>query len=109
MTCPTHLHLDRHDGLTVEWSDGHKSVYPVAHLRRWSPSAEAKALRQALHENPLAVLPTSSATEGPLEATGIERVGTYAVRITFSDGHHTGLYSWDWLRSIDPDHIVGTS
>jgi DUF971 family protein len=30
-------------------------------------------------------------------------VGNYAIRIRFSDGHDTGLYSWDYLRRIDPD------
>jgi len=35
-------------------------------------------------------------------------VGRYAVRIKFSDGHKTGLYSWDYLRSIDPAADSGT-
>ena len=104
MCSPQHLHLDRTEGLTITWDDGQTSQYPVAHLRRWSPGAEARALRQSLEENPLAVMPTASSSDQPLEAVGIERVGTYAVRIRFSDGHHTGLYSWSWLRSIDPVH-----
>ena len=103
MDPPRHLHLDRQNGLSVQWADGHTSVFPIAHLRRWSPCAEARQLRQALAENPLAVLPAAPTATGPLEATNIERVGTYAIRISFSDGHHTGLYSWQWLQSIDPD------
>jgi DUF971 family protein len=35
-------------------------------------------------------------------AVSIERVGSYAVRIVFNDGHRTGLYSWEWLSHIDP-------
>ena len=34
--------------------------------------------------------------------TGAELVGNYAVRITFSDGHDTGIFSWQYLREIDP-------
>jgi DUF971 family protein len=102
MDAPSHLHLDRGAGLTVTWADGETSRYSVGHLRRWSPSAEARQQRQALAENPLAVLPASAATPDSLEAVSIERVGNYAVRISFSDGHHTGLYSWQWLRTIDP-------
>jgi DUF971 family protein len=30
-------------------------------------------------------------------------VGNYAIKITFSDGHDTGIYSWVYLRSIDPE------
>lgn len=102
MDAPRHLHLDRIAGLSVTWSDGETSNYPIEHLRRWSPSAEARAQRTALAENPLTVLPTSEATVDTLEAVSIERVGNYAIRICFNDGHHTGLYSWAWLQSIDP-------
>jgi DUF971 family protein len=102
MDAPTHLHLDRLEGLTVTWSSGKTSHYPVGHLRRWSPSADARHQRQSLADNPLAVVATSSATPDTLEAVSIERVGNYAIRISFNDGHHTGLYSWQWLRSIDP-------
>jgi hypothetical protein len=35
-------------------------------------------------------------------ALNTELVGNYAPRITFSDGHSTGIYSWDYLREIDP-------
>ncbi len=84
------------------WADGTTSQYPVAHLRRWSPSAEARAARADLDSNPLAVLPQQAVTMDELTAVGIERVGTYAVRIEFNDGHRTGLYSWEWLYRIDP-------
>ena len=51
---------------------------------------------------PLTVLPASATGDQPLTATGAQLVGNYAVRIIFSDGHDTGLYSWDYLREIDP-------
>ena len=98
---PVHLDLARDRGLTVHWQDGTKSFYPVAFLRRMSPSAEARTLREQLAKNPLTVLPSTDAGE-PLTATTAELVGNYAVRIRFSDGHDTGLYSWDYLRRIDP-------
>ena len=99
---PTSLDLNRTTGLRILWSDGRESFYPVGHLRRWSPSAEARETRDQLKANPLAVLPSGSTSTGDLTAETIEMVGNYAVRITFSDGHRTGLYSWDWLRAIDP-------
>ena len=102
MARPVHLDLDRERGLTVEWNDGRRSFYPVAYLRRHSPSADAKTLRESLATNPLTVLP-SSAAAGPLRAESAELVGNYALRIEFSDGHRTGIYSWTYLREIDPD------
>jgi DUF971 family protein len=101
---PRHLDLKKDDGLTVHWADGSTSYYPVAYLRRMSPSAEARMLREQLASNPLAVLPASAAGDpGPLRAVDAELVGTYAIRIRFSDGHDTGIYSWSYLREIDPD------
>ncbi len=101
---PKHIHLDRAKGLTVEWSDGSSSFYPVAYLRRMSPSADARELRDQMKRNPLTVLPAGAGGSGdqPMTVQHIEGVGNYAVRLMFSDGHHTGLYSWDYLRSIDP-------
>lgn len=100
---PEHLDLKRNEALTVRWSDGRVSVYPVAYLRRMSPSAEAQQQREALAANPLTVLPSSD-SEGPLRADRIEPIGRYAVRLVFSDGHHTGLYTWNYLREIDPSN-----
>ena len=98
---PEHLDVDRERGLTVAWSDGRRSFYPVTGLRRASPSADAKALREEMARNPLTVLPAGRAT-GPLAAVDAELVGNYAIRIRFSDGHSTGIFSWSYLRSIDP-------
>ena len=101
---PVHLDLKRDEALTVQWSDGRVSVYPVAYLRRMSPSADAQQTREAIASNPLTVLPAGG--NGPLRAERIEPVGRYAVRLVFSDGHHTGLYAWAYLREIDPGSDV---
>ncbi len=105
---PAHLDLAKDRGLTVTWSDGTSSFYPIGYLRRMSPSADARALREELARNPLTVLPaTPTGGDRPLTASGAELVGNYAVRIRFSDGHNTGLYSWEYLRQIDPDRPPG--
>ncbi len=96
---PRHLELDPEHGLSIDWADGTRSLIPVATLRRQSPSAEARALREALATNPLTVLP-SAGSGGPLRALDAELVGHYALRITFSDGHSTGLFSWSHLREL---------
>lgn len=67
-----------------------------------SPSAETRQLREEMAANPLTVLPSRPASTGPLVALDAELVGNYALRIHFSDGHQTGLYTWDYLRAIDP-------
>ena len=99
---PVHLDLDRDKAMTVEWSDGRRSVYPIDYLRKMSPSADARQLREEIEHNPLTVLPASTGS-GPITAESAEFVGNYAIRIRFSDGHDTGIYSWRYLREIDPD------
>lgn len=99
---PLHLDLDRANGLAIEWSDGRRSFYPLLHLRRNSPSADARHLREEMARNPLTVLPASSGSKGPLSAIDAELIGNYAIRIRFSDGHDTGIYSWSYLLEIDP-------
>jgi len=89
--------------MTVECSDGTTSHYGVAYLRKMSPSAEQRQLREQMARNPLTVLPASavSGSDAPLTAVRAELVGNYAVRIVFSDGHDTGIYSWDYLQRLD--------
>ena len=103
---PKHLDLNRKKGLTVHWQDGRISFFPILYLRKMSPSADAKMLREEMEKNPLTVLPASAVSDpdaSPLTATGAEMVGNYALKIIFSDGHDTGIYSWEYLREIDPN------
>ncbi len=94
--------MQRDRGLAIEWADGTRSFYPVAHLRRLSPSAEARKLREDLARNPLTVLPAGRPGAAQLSLVDAELVGNYAIRLRFSDGHDTGIYSWQYLRQIDP-------
>lgn len=104
MENPTSIDLKKDKGLTVRWDDGTTSYYPIGYLRRMSPSADMRQLREEMSANPLTVLPsTSGSAGGPLVATSAELIGNYALRIVFSDGHSTGIYSWKYLRSIDPE------
>ena len=101
---PKHLDLNKKQGLTITWLDGHTSFYSIHYLRKWSPSAEARVLREQLAKNPLTVLPASTLEDDqPLVITDVEMVGHYAIRLIFSDGHDTGIYSWQYLAEIDPE------
>ncbi|MFN3586743.1 MAG: gamma-butyrobetaine hydroxylase-like domain-containing protein [Moraxellaceae bacterium] len=61
-------------------------------LRVHSPSAEVQG-----HGGVGGQLPRG---KQDVAITGIEPVGRYAVRLVFSDGHVSGLYTWDWLRHL---------
>ena len=87
----------RFAGPTVPPASTRSTIFAVCHR------PEARTLREEIARNPLTVLPDSTGDGRPLTALDAELVGNYAVRIRFSDGHDTGLYSWDYLRRIDPD------
>jgi DUF971 family protein len=103
---PKHLDVKRDKGITVQWSDGTEKFYSVILLRKQSPSADAKQLREEMARNPLTVLPSSSVSSGkPLIIENVEPVGHYALRIIFSDGHDTGIYSWAYLWNL-PGEVI---
>jgi DUF971 family protein len=100
---PRAIDLKKDRGLTIQWADGSASYYTIAYLRKMSPSAEMRELREQLASNPLTVLPSRpGASSANVTALDAELVGNYALRIRFSDGHSTGLYTWRYLREIDP-------
>ncbi len=104
---PVNLDLQRDKALTIDWADGTQSVYPIGYLRKMSPSAEMRELRKEMDTNPLTILPQGMGASDTVTATDAEMVGNYAIKIVFSDGHNTGLYTWDYLREIDPANQEG--
>lgn len=102
MEAPDHLDINKEKGLTVRWSDGSESFFTVTHLRKMSPSADMRHLREEMKKNPLTVLPSSFArSTGPLAIRSAELVGNYALKIEFSDGHSSGIFTWEYLHQID--------
>lgn len=77
--------------LVVEFADRTFEL-PAELLRVWSPSAEVRG-----HGDGERILQQGKKYVG-IEA--IEAVGNYAIRITFDDGHDTGLFGWDYLREL---------
>jgi DUF971 family protein len=76
----------------VSFDDGKVFRLSCEYLRVYSPSAEVRG-----HGPGQEVLQPG---KKEVEITAIEPVGNYAVKIVFSDGHDTGLYSWDYLYEL---------
>lgn len=82
--------------LEVVFDDDTRGMLPCEFLRVYSPSAEVRG-----HGPGQEVLQTGKEA---VNITAIEPVGNYAVKLEFSDGHNTGLYSWDYLYDLTRDH-----
>ncbi len=79
--------------LHIMFDDGAALSVPFTTLRRESPSAEVRG-HGAGPRPPQPPIPHD------ITVTAAEPVGRYAVRIAFSDGHKTGLYTWSLLRQL---------
>jgi DUF971 family protein len=99
------IHVSTGAGVDVTWADGHQSHYDFAYLREECPCATCNDERgkkqafAAVASSPSAVLPMFKPKP---RAKSAAVMGNYAVQISFSDGHSTGIYSYDHLRSICP-------
>jgi DUF971 family protein len=95
--------------VAVRWSDGTESYITFATLRAASPSAETQGERDIFGHQYGGGAPRNYQE---VEVTGWQRIGNYALRFEFSDGHRTGLYSYDLLRRLGElprgsDHPTG--
>ncbi len=79
--------------LILSFDDKTQFEIPYKMLREQSPSAENKG-----HGNKLP--PQTRPVPVDIDVVGADPVGRYAIRIRFSDGHATGLYTWTLLREI---------
>ncbi|HXN15443.1 MAG TPA: DUF971 domain-containing protein [Usitatibacter sp.] len=94
---PTEIKLHQRSRLLeVAFDDGLKFELPCEYLRVFSPSAEVRG-----HGPGQEVLQTGKREVG---ISAIEPVGVYAVKLVFSDGHDTGIYSWDYLHELGVKH-----
>lgn len=94
---PTDITLhQRSRVLELHFEDGVEARLPFEFLRVYSPSAEVRG-----HGVGQEVLQTG---KREVTVTGIEPVGNYAVKLTFSDGHDSGIYSWDYLHLLARQH-----
>lgn len=96
---PSAVEADRAAGtIIIEWVDGHRSVYPVGSLRWACPCAEC--MGEWGRPGRLSALQTLPVDE--TELVDVLPVGHYAITPVWASGHQTGIYSWEYLRSICP-------
>ncbi|MBX9788656.1 MAG: DUF971 domain-containing protein [Pirellulales bacterium] len=97
---PTKLARTEDGRLLIEWSDGQRRVYRYRELRDACPCATCREQRQAPAQ-PASLLPVLTPAEArPLTIAGMKPVGNYAYSIEFSDGHDSGIYTFELLRSL---------
>lgn len=113
------VHVSSGAGVDITWADGHASHYNFAYLREECPCAMCNDARmkkaQGKQKDQQLKKENTSHTASPplnspllpmykpkLAAKAAHAVGNYALQIDFNDGHATGIFSFDYLRTICP-------
>jgi DUF971 family protein len=92
-------------GVDIVWADGHRSHYDFVFLRDECPCATCndqrrkKEAAQGQAAGSASVLPIY---KPKVTARGAKPLGNYALQFDFTDGHSSGIYSYDHLRTICP-------
>ena len=83
--------------LAIQWEDNQESIIDAKTLRQNSPSAENQGetdLFGNLSKIKQAINP------GDVRIIKFEKIGNYAIKLIFSDGHSTGIYNWSLLQDL---------
>ena len=104
-TDPEHIAISKSKGIKIDWKDGHHSDYGLTFLRDKCPCATCTGAHGTPPREPEAEKPSDNPFQmfkPALRMLGVEPVGNYAIRINWSDGHNSGIYSYDHFRRICP-------
>jgi len=108
-TDPLHIAVSKSKGISIDWSDGHRSQYSCEMLRDECPCAGCTGAHGTVPERTSYSAPQAVAPANPfqmfkprIKMNDIEEIGAYAIRIHWNDGHNAGIYSFEHLRRICP-------
>ena len=93
MSMPSRVVLrESKDALMLTYSNGQEYTLPAEYLRVYSPSAEVRGHGEGNE--------TLQFGKRLVTINALEKSGSYALQIVFSDGHDSGIYSWDYLQAL---------
>lgn len=97
---PIRLQLVEPASLLIEWSDGQEQQIPLTELRARCPCAGCREQRKAEASQDAQELPITASGAALLRLVSMKPVGNYAYALTFSDGHDSGIYTFEYLRQL---------
>lgn len=106
-TEPEHIAVSKSKGIKIDWADGHHSEYELGYLRDECPCATCTGAHGTVPQKTSYSQQQKADAANPfklytpaLRIVRVEAVGAYAIQIQWSDGHASGIYSFDHLRKI---------
>ena len=107
---PRHIAISKSKGIDIDWQDGLHSAYSIEFLRDQCPCAVCTGAHgtEPQKTNYSAPAPDAFPMFKPrLRMDAVEPMGHYAIKISWNDGHSTGIYSWTYLRKLADERTVG--
>lgn len=102
-TLPVSITREGPNQILIHWSDDSNSHYTAELLRQRCPCATCREKRSATDSGqarPMSLPVLSMSEAQPLRIEGMRPVGNYAYNIAFSDGHDSGIFTFDFLREL---------
>ena len=102
---PTNITLDKTAGvLVIDWPGGQTCRYPLPQLREACPCVECRGGHENMGRagDPADLLTLRLTPARSYVVENVSLVGNYALQFFWDDGHHTGIYTWEYLKHLCP-------
>jgi DUF971 family protein len=87
--------------LSIVWNDSHLTDIRFGLLRAACPCASCRGGHENMKSEPDQVVFSSNLPDSPMTAIDkVDPVGSYGLTILWGDGHHYGIYTWEYLRAL---------
>jgi DUF971 family protein len=92
---PVQIKIFEKKNLNLKWDDGSESIIEIQKLRKFCPCAICVTEREEHGKYYIPIV-----TEEQTRIKNIQQVGSYAIGITWKDGHNTGIYEYNFLKKL---------
>jgi DUF971 family protein len=106
---PEHIAISKSKGIDIDWRDGRRSSFALEFLRDNCPCAVCTGAHGTEPQKTSYSKPDPSPFrmyQPRLKMVSVEPAGNYGVRIQWSDGHGSGIYSWTLLRKLSEEALA---